>query len=259
MSSDVNKPEKMPNSGGPQEISHDAPQATFFQRREPWARKAAARLLTVTRFPVAQAVAGLGSEPWGDRAELSRSVPGSGSIRVAPRMPQAMPPNPSPAPAPPRPPSHPKLTRSGARLTGSTLVRRGQCAVGNLRMANYGDCALDAVNLTLHPGTAAPEAWGRATADTFGAGPPQPMKSCPRGAFPGLCQEGNVRGVPPGRYTKSMRNAGYALSALRLLRVAPNLAERPQDPWQEVVRPNPKAHNRQMDVGDPLTSDPTHP
>ena len=72
-------------------------------------------------------------------------------------------------------------------------------------------------------------------------------KACPRGAFLGLCEEGLVRGIPPGHYTTSTDNKGYAVRAAALL------AEGRQgwstsSLWQAVTNDPEKAHNSQMDV-----------
>jgi hypothetical protein len=72
-------------------------------------------------------------------------------------------------------------------------------------------------------------------------------KSCPRGAFLGLCEEGLVKGIPPGHYTSSKDNKAYAVRAAALL------AEGTQSwstnaLWQAVVDDPEKVHNSQMDI-----------
>ncbi|MCD6168304.1 MAG: hypothetical protein J7J33_03240 [Caldisericia bacterium] len=44
------------------------------------------------------------------------------------------------------------------------------------------------------------------------------QKGCPKGAFLGLCEEGMVKGIPPGSYTASEKNKQYAIKAVDLLR-----------------------------------------
>ena len=72
-------------------------------------------------------------------------------------------------------------------------------------------------------------------------------KGCPRGAFLGLCEEGMVKGIPPGQYASSKENKAYAVRAATLL------AEGTQSwsisaLWQAVTNDPGKAHNSQMDV-----------
>ena len=72
-------------------------------------------------------------------------------------------------------------------------------------------------------------------------------KGCPRGAYLGLCEEGLVKGIPPGHYTTSKNNKAYAVRAAALL------AEGRQgwstsSLWQAVTNDPEKAHNSQMDV-----------
>jgi hypothetical protein len=72
-------------------------------------------------------------------------------------------------------------------------------------------------------------------------------KSGPRGAYLGLCEEGLVKGIPPGRYTSSNDNKTYAVRAAALL------AEGKQNwstssLWRAVTDDPEKTHNCQMDV-----------
>ena len=74
-------------------------------------------------------------------------------------------------------------------------------------------------------------------------------KSCPRNAFLGLCEEGLVRGVEPGKYnTKSFNNKEkeYAFDALKILyKTSQPITSLKL--WRQIVG-NDKAHNSQMDV-----------
>ncbi|HEV2645174.1 MAG TPA: hypothetical protein VGU46_02290 [Acidobacteriaceae bacterium] len=72
-------------------------------------------------------------------------------------------------------------------------------------------------------------------------------KSCPREAFLGLCEEGMVKGIPPGQYASSKEHKAYAVHAAALL------AEGTQSwstsaLWQAVANDSEKTHNSQMDV-----------
>ena len=67
-------------------------------------------------------------------------------------------------------------------------------------------------------------------------------------AFLGLCEEGLVKGIPPGDYTKSVKNKQYAIDAVRLLRLDPTLAGSKKLLWQEAIGERRIKHNQQMDV-----------
>jgi len=73
-------------------------------------------------------------------------------------------------------------------------------------------------------------------------------KGCPRDAFLALCGLGVVAGVPPGNYTRSVKNRGYAVRAMAALRA--NLA--PCDDEKRlclvVISGADKVPNGQMDV-----------
>ena len=69
-------------------------------------------------------------------------------------------------------------------------------------------------------------------------------KGCPRDTFLGLCQEGRVKGIPAGAYTRSVLNRDYAVKAVEILATGSTL--QPIELWASI---NPgKTHNGQMDV-----------
>jgi hypothetical protein len=72
-------------------------------------------------------------------------------------------------------------------------------------------------------------------------------KSCPRGAFLGLCEEGLVKGIPAGHYAASNDNKGYAVRAAALLAEGSQTWSR-SALWQAVTDNPEKTHNSQMDV-----------
>jgi hypothetical protein len=94
---------------------------------------------------------------------------------------------------------------------------------------------------------ATPEArWQSAMEKLYPTSPIAQKKGCPRGAFLGLCEEGLVKGIPPGQYTKS-KDKTYAVRAAALL------AEGTQNwsisaLWQAVTDDPEITHNSQMDV-----------
>ncbi len=67
-------------------------------------------------------------------------------------------------------------------------------------------------------------------------------------AFLGLCEEGLVKGIPPGDYTESVKNKQYAVDAVRLLRLDPALAGDKMSLWQGVLGKRTIVHNDQMAV-----------
>jgi hypothetical protein len=73
-------------------------------------------------------------------------------------------------------------------------------------------------------------------------------KGCPRGAFLGLCEAGLVSGIKPGNYTGSLKNKLYAVEAVSILQIQPELADDPSGLWAEVLSGRWIKPNGQMDV-----------
>lgn len=117
-------------------------------------------------------------------------------------------------------------------------------------MARYGQAAVRAVALVSDGQfRSIAEAWSRATSDV---GQSDPDK-CPKSAFFGLCEEGLVRGVPAGDYSRSKLklNKQYALEALRLIGEDKAKARlTPKELWAAVMERLgiEKAYNDQMEV-----------
>jgi len=116
-------------------------------------------------------------------------------------------------------------------------------------MSKYAEAAIKAVALLKARLAGSPEqAWERATAELFGTRTSAQRKGCPRNAFLGLCEEGLIKGISAGCYTRSRANKRYALIAVRILREAPALANDRGQLWQKVIGGQQKVHNSQMDV-----------
>ena len=117
-------------------------------------------------------------------------------------------------------------------------------------MKKYGTAAEQAARLLGRSPSLSPrEAWERATIAVFGEGTSLQVKGCPRGAFLGLCSAGLVRGVAPGRYSSSVKNAQYAVDAVDVLRRRPELVNDPDRLWTLIPKDDPnKVSNSQMDV-----------
>jgi hypothetical protein len=109
--------------------------------------------------------------------------------------------------------------------------------------------AVNAVELLQsYPGLGPVEAWERSTMRLFGNCSSQ-NKGCPKGAFLGLCEEGLVKGVKRGQYTKSQKNKEYALRAIKYLRNHFEVESiEITDAWDFVTSGSGLTHNGQMDV-----------
>jgi hypothetical protein len=113
-------------------------------------------------------------------------------------------------------------------------------------MANrYGEAALKAARDS--SGTSPANRWESALETLYPTSPSARNKSCPRGPFLGLCEEGLVKGIPAGNYTASKDNKAYAVQAAALLTEGSrkwSIGEL----WRAVSPDPEKAHNSQVDV-----------
>jgi hypothetical protein len=112
----------------------------------------------------------------------------------------------------------------------------------------YGLVALNAVNRLNSSQEKDPcSAWDEAAVVVFPTQISSRKKSCPRTAFLGLCEEGKVKGVKSGNYTRSKANKSYANDAAELLQRSPKLTTK--ELWGKVIsNAEPKVHNSQMNV-----------
>ncbi len=116
-------------------------------------------------------------------------------------------------------------------------------------MGKYGESAIHAVELVVSGKIDYPdEAWDISTSEKFGKGTSAQNKGCPKGAFLGLCEEGLIKGVPAGSYTKSKKNKAYALKAVQILKENPAVRFDKRELWSKVMAGEDKKHNEQMDV-----------
>ncbi len=85
----------------------------------------------------------------------------------------------------------------------------------------YGRAAVLAVEiLTKHPAQHPKDAWSKAMKEVTDSKESQ-IKSCPKSAFLGLCEEGFVKGIPKGKYTKSAKNKKYAVRIAEYIHIHP--------------------------------------
>jgi hypothetical protein len=119
-------------------------------------------------------------------------------------------------------------------------------------MNKYGVVALKAVELLRMNEQSEPLAtWNEVASEVFGVGSSSQRKGCPKNAFLGLCEAGMVKGIERGNDAKrsaSQKNKGYAIRAVQLLKVKPELADDKVKLWKEVVGDVHLTHNSQMDV-----------
>jgi hypothetical protein len=117
---------------------------------------------------------------------------------------------------------------------------------GVYKMGIYGDSAIQAVRLiekdqAMDPRMAWDSAISSLTESEWSIDKP-----CPKGAFLGLCEEGLIKGIPKGQYTKSLDNKNYALKAVKILQQS-SKPRKKIDLWREVTD-RKIVQNGQMDV-----------
>ena len=116
-------------------------------------------------------------------------------------------------------------------------------------MGKYGQVASKAVSLLILKEVSEPiDAWSVAAKQIFPNSESSRIKSCPRSTFLGLCEDGYVSTVQPGKYTRSQKNKAYALSALTFIEENPTLLMDEKALWSLVVNHSDKKYNSQMDV-----------
>lgn len=116
-------------------------------------------------------------------------------------------------------------------------------------MGSYGSAAVRATELLRARDVSSPrDAWAKSVRREFPRSVASREKSCPRDAFLGLCEDGRVRGVRPGSYTRSRLNKLYTLQAVKILRAHPNLASDELTLWNRVMNGRKKTPNNQMEV-----------
>ena len=114
-------------------------------------------------------------------------------------------------------------------------------------MPNFGDCAVLAANIAGNNHVNPKDAWVRAVVKIFPHSESCQKKGCPRSVFLGLCEEGFIRGVPKGHYTRSADNKRYAVDAVGALLKEPRLAGNKQQLWQRIPG-HPTHENGQMEI-----------
>ena len=114
-------------------------------------------------------------------------------------------------------------------------------------MSKYEDLAKSAAEKA-RKGIDPQQSWESAALEVFPTQKSSRNKGCPKCAFLGLAEEGLIRGIPAGNYTRSLDNKQYALDAVRILKTRPDLSNNPAALWKEVMSGRNKQHNDQMSV-----------
>ena len=103
-------------------------------------------------------------------------------------------------------------------------------------MGKYGQTAVLAVQLVQNGKIEnLREAWKIASKQIFGEWTTSQKKECPKCAFLGICEEGKVIGILSGEYTTSIKNKGYALKTLELIKKDRSLLNNKNKLWKQIV------------------------
>ena len=130
----------------------------------------------------------------------------------------------------------------------TTLGVDPECGVERyIEMSKYAELARNAAT-AIRNGTPVIDAWNLSAHRVFPNQPASRDKGCPKNAFLGLAEEGLIKGVPRGDYTRSQLNKEYALKALSIMRKHPEFADDPEELWKSVMQGTEKKHNQQMNV-----------
>lgn len=91
------------------------------------------------------------------------------------------------------------------------------------------------------------EIWSRSVKEVFPNSKSSQEKGCPKGTFLDLYEEGLVKGISKGNYTKSVKNKEYALKAIAILKQNRQTRFSPKELWEQLELRD-KRSNSQMDV-----------
>jgi hypothetical protein len=99
-------------------------------------------------------------------------------------------------------------------------------------MADFGCVAIQAHKLCKN-GINPREAWDE-VCKKLGFSETMQKKDCPKSTFLGLCEEGLVKDIPEGSYTRSKKNKTYGLKAIDRLIENHNLARSSEKLWEAI-------------------------
>jgi hypothetical protein len=116
----------------------------------------------------------------------------------------------------------------------------------------YALSAITAAKLASEKNLTPVDAWAKAVVKEFPNSISSQLKGCPKNAFLGLCEDGLIKGIPRGKYSRSVLNKHYAVTAIEFLREWKNSKLSPLDLWPAVLKKldehSKKQHNSQMNV-----------
>lgn len=116
-------------------------------------------------------------------------------------------------------------------------------------MGKYGQAAIFATSLIQTQKANSPlDAWNLAVSNYFPNSKSSQDKSCPKGAYLGLCEAGFVNGVKACSYGRSKQNKDYAFKAVRILDQSKLVSYDELSLWKLVLDGESKVLNGQMDV-----------
>ncbi|GLB51338.1 hypothetical protein NBRC110019_03770 [Neptunitalea chrysea] len=113
-------------------------------------------------------------------------------------------------------------------------------------MPNYNEYGEVAINVAKTKGNPE-ENWKAEVKKDFFDSISSQKKNCPKSAFLGLCEKGLVKGIPEGKYTRSIDNKAYAVKAIDILKSNTKTTYTPKELWEE-LNLGDKRPNSQMDV-----------
>ena len=115
----------------------------------------------------------------------------------------------------------------------------------------YSSSAIMAVMFVVKNNLPPSLAWERAVAKEFPNSITSQQKGCPRSTFLGLCEDGYIKEVNLGKYTRSDLNKLYGITAIEILSGNRTKRFSNTDLWKAVLQRlsiTKKQHNSQMNV-----------
>lgn len=115
------------------------------------------------------------------------------------------------------------------------------------KINKYAQIAVNTTKYIIKNGGNPVEIWTKQAKLIFKPESSSIKKVCPKNTFLGLCEEGLIKGIPAGKYTKSIKNKGYALKAIEILKNNKSLINKPNEIWI-MINGKEKKSNSQMEV-----------
>jgi hypothetical protein len=110
----------------------------------------------------------------------------------------------------------------------------------------FGQVAVEATKYAIEKDISPVDAW-REVIETKNVSESTKIKGCPRSAYLGLCQEGYVKDINCGDFTKSIKNKIYAINAVKNIPPSEPIPAK-SELWKIATNGELVAHNGQMNV-----------